>query len=1719
MEGFTYETRKKMTDQWLEHFRRLGAGLEENQRKLLPCRDEYSIPRESCQWMAETVERENQSLSWFYKTRLDKLVTLCTGEYEEEFYYALDQMNQYQMTAGWYRRSVRGKSYAPFARASVALLWGYSRLRFYGCGLDEILTGKAEAELYDHARTVRWRYSEILAAQIDRGKEATIQAVKDILLGEGNTAMISYELIRGIVMSQSRELYELLGKFLLAARLQEGARQAVCETMDAGRPEAFLHLFQVIEENNLVRYSSVKRAVSTWIGIFDENSVDRITEKLVNLMGRCLREPDFCEEQLASNDSVAISCALWAKGFYDAGEAVEAELELARTGNRHQKMTASYFNRSLQDSRLRMKAAKEVLLKNPEDLELAACFLPGFLSDLREMGVTILLKERDPNFRWFRADFPVRKPVSLPLEQYFDSREEAEEIYRILKGFLERLPQKGLCLSPCIFPWHQVTMTRSQLAGRLCLMAFMLGDEKLLEEAAQWVPVVGQGEYSGLPRSWAARILLYRPKSAAVKQVLFGLLHNPDQDAVLTAKALIEDMGPGEEDFREIEKNLKYKTGRPETLALLEKQGTRELCGSARRLLASKSQECHMGALELALRVKKRDPEGFQEMLPVLAVLEHLTGQEQVLLEELTGKDSQAQDILQKPGYGLYDPETPWKIPEVTVDKKEASRLFSWGDAQCIRVLKALDRLISDHQDLEYKLAWGDETTLGTKLERTRFVTPNEKVEPLDKYPFRELWAGFYEREIGTPDRMAELYLYRCCRLKWDLYRQFEPLYKRVFGSGLLKRPPFREKVEGLSFSPQVFRVVEILFLQYVSNECRVSWGVRGTAGLLAMLKELPVDERYYTVKEKRWNGDVEVTARVTGLPLFGELCQWLSGTGADWKPSFALRIGLDELYLERKGKEKEIRLVGYVTVRDLVRCVTEGLWDLDLFLKAVFRYGFMGTVIGAVSSVEQKGSLSFRQVNVRAVREFFGVDAAQPVDGKFRFDREEDNTPEMELAHRLYRLLVPTFLQVELRRGESPTPFSGYVTDIRVVYGIPAMIQVLTAMGQDVLLRGYDYRYSRSVDRRTVLSHILKVSQPAPGEGPEDLKKALKGKDIDKKRLVELAMYAPQWIALLEEYLKMPGLKSGCYYFMAHTSEHMDDFVTSMVAKYTPLSPEELQGGAFDVNWFFEAYGALGEKQFKLLYDAAKYSSSGTAHTRARKYADAALGKVEEKALKETIREKRNRDLLMSLGLLPLPKEREAREHELLERYQFIEAFRKESRKFGAQRRASEGRAADLALRNLSVKAGFSDPSRLTLRMETRLSKEAGKYFDWLELDPETRIRAEVDRTGKAALVCEKSGKPLKSLPSKWKKDQRAADYQAAVKGLKEQYSRTRLMMEQAMEDRTVFEAWEIRELMESPVVRPILESLVFGLMEGLNGAGTAGESRPVAMGFFEGKNLVDAVGTVTALEETSPLILVHPYDLYAAGCWHEFQKCLFERQISQPFKQVFRELYVKLKEETEKGESRMFAGNQIQPRKTVGALRNRRWVADYEDGLQKVYYKENIVARIYAMADWFSPSDIEAPTLEYVAFGDRKTFRPIKIGDVPDIIYSEVMRDVDLAVSVAHAGGVDPETSHSTVEMRRAIVACTLELFGLENVRLENSHAYIEGRLGRYTVHLGSGVVHQTGNAMLFVVPVHSQQRGRMFLPFLDDDPKTAEILSKVLMFAEDWKIRDPKILEQIR
>lgn len=48
--------------------------------------------------------------------------------------------------------------------------------------------------------------------------------------------------------------------------------------------------------------------------------------------------------------------------------------------------------------------------------------------------------------------------------------------------------------------------------------------------------------------------------------------------------------------------------------------------------------------------------------------------------------------------------------------------------------------------------------------------------------------------------------------------------------------------------------------------------------------------------------------------------------------------------------------------------------------------------------------------------------------------------------------------------------------------------------------------------------------------------------------------------------------------------------------------------------------------------------------------------------------------------------------------------------------------------------------------------------------------------------------------------------------------------------------------------------------------------------------------------------------------------------------------------------------------------------------------------------------------------------------------------------------------------------------------------------------------------------MVPVYSGKRGKVYLQFLDEDTMTAQILTKVIMLAEDHLIKDSSILEQI-
>lgn len=224
-----------------------------------------------------------------------------------------------------------------------------------------------------------------------------------------------------------------------------------------------------------------------------------------------------------------------------------------------------------------------------------------------------------------------------------------------------------------------------------------------------------------------------------------------------------------------------------------------------------------------------------------------------------------------------------------------------------------------------------------------------------------------------------------------------------------------------------------------------------------------------------------------------------------------------------------------------------------------------------------------------------------------------------------------------------------------------------------------------------------------------------------------------------------------------------------------------------FDQMFFYFQSG----NQF--LYDSAKYISDTNKHTRARKYSDSALGKITVEELETIIQDKQNKDSLMSYALVPIKNEKD-----ILHRYQFLQQFLKESKQFGAQRKASEGLAVSTALQNLATNTGYSDVTRLTLNIEAKLAEYKKACFQWQSVD-DIQIKIQIQEDGKPSIVCEKNEKTLKSIPVKYKKQPAILELKENCKQFHDQFSRTKTIMEQFMEDGTTFTVSEIVNLQKN--------------------------------------------------------------------------------------------------------------------------------------------------------------------------------------------------------------------------------------------------------------------------------------------------------------------------------
>ena len=1508
--------------------------------------------------------------------------------------------------------------------------------------------------------------SVMMAALIDAGDERGERVLSEVLAaanGEKGATAIGGYVLPTLMKCGREEAWEAVEKLLLAAQRQEGLRQAIFEGVDEAHPEAFRRMLRLMLDENLLRFSSAARAIDVWFGLeWDARSVKefrRILELVVGYLGDQKKQ----EEGIKSEDAEEVYFSLWSMGFED----VEPMMEKAK--------------KLLENESAEHRFVGVTLLAQTQKLEGRK----ALVKSLGDENLTVAARA----YQAVRGDY----------------YEEIIFAYKELRGFLERLPdRKDASLKPLVWPWTEGTLAPSEIADALVSHLETRNPLGLFEVVSRMSP-------SG--RSCLVEPLAeWGKKDKECRKKLLEMLKDRSSGVVASVFRELRKGGykGGEEEFLESLLSKKSAELRRGALELLLKQKDEQVLASVERLLGEKLTLSRQGGLELLdqLAKEERVTDKAREMAAEYRERrKKLSKTEEILLEGLVTEGSEIWTL--EDALGLAKECELTKAPVMT----DLGMPLITGAG--VRLVAALDELIHEHRKEEISFqGWnGEEMCEPLGSIAFGFPAPEEKLDReanLARLPLATAWLEWWEKrgdELRDEDGFELLRARVVPKAGEGSY--YANRSKKYYGwsekdswNGLTIETP---RKGGVRYETVLDKILEWIFYLFGNEREMLVGALDSYETALAGYAREELCEQGFRKKKK---GKEPSQHSSPWQDWRSSVISFSRGQLSVWDDELRKRFWEMEYWkwrpvLEVSGEQKEVPL---------------GPWgeevDCHLALNA-YEAGF--------AKVED---VYFRFLGFGPIR----IPKNERPEQEYYSHYGEETEPEADLSdirvlgekslrgrERLADVIATIrdrVLEVELGRGDLPTVSSTAALSLWRVEGIDRFFELAEALGKENLIRTYSWGEAQ-LSRNTVFSHLLRICHAKDDETFERFNTLAMKSGLSDQRFLDLAVFAPQWANWVEGYLGWSKLEDAIWWIHAHTKdtqwevdEETREAWETESRERTPLSGEDLQDGAVDVGWFSECYLELKKKRWEMLYRSAKMASSSAGHRRAQLFADAMLGTVTKTELTKRIKEKRNQDAVRALGLLPLAGGK-GKKRDLLLRYELFQEFLRGSKKFGSQRQASEKRAMRIGMDNLARTAGYADPVRLEWAMEQEAVEDLKEGSISVEVG-ETIVTLLINEWCEPEIKVEKGGKQLKSVPVAAKKDKAVKALTGRKTELKRQLSRMRKSLEGMMCDGIEMEGRELKELMEHPLLAPLLGSLVFWGEEGLRGYPEE-----------NGKVLRSADGKLEPVTDGDILRIAHPDDLFQSKGWSQWQGDCFSREVVQPFKQVFREYYPVSDAEAQdkRGDSKRFAGHQVNPRQAMALLGARGWVAVPEEGVRKVFYREKFCSWLSFEESFHTPAEVEGLTLEGVHFTPRGEDKRHELAEIPRRLFSEVMRDMDLVVSVAHMGGVDPEASQSTMEMRGALIAETARLMGLKNVELKERNVFVKGELGEYSIHLGSAETKMVPGGSLFLVAVQSQHRGRIFLPFADDDPKTAELLSKVILLARDHEIKDPKLLRQIQ
>lgn len=426
---------------------------------------------------------------------------------------------------------------------------------------------------------------------------------------------------------------------------------------------------------------------------------------------------------------------------------------------------------------------------------------------------------------------------------------------------------------------------------------------------------------------------------------------------------------------------------------------------------------------------------------------------------------------------------------------------------------------------------------------------------------------------------------------------------------------------------------------------------------------------------------------------------------------------------------------------------------------------------------------------------------------------------------------------------------------------------------------------------------------------------------------------------------------------------------------------------------------------------------------------------------------------------------------------------------------------------------------------------------------------------------------KQLKSVPAAVKRDHAEGlkELNQTLKDIRQMLpaQRTRIDCLFLEQKKWPFETWRER-YHDHNLVGTIARRLIWKF--------SVGSAPPVSAIWLDGQFVTSASESLNIPPDSTSVELWHPLDepTGAVLSWRDF---LEQHTIRQPFKQAHREIYLLTDAERNtrvysnryaahllkqhqfnalcsarswKNRLRLMVDAELPPATRVlpkWDLRAEFWVEgigeDINDAGAFLYLTTDQV-RFYPINARENSAHAGGGGYYTTVYGQGIQAEPLEVEQIPPIVFSEIMRDVDLFVGVASVGN-DPnwldtgtdgdrrdywydysfgELSVSARTRKEILEKVIPRLKIAPRCSFDDKFLIVDGDIRSYKIHLGSGnILMKPNDEYLCIVQGRSgvASSNKVFLPF-EGDQRIAVILSKAFVLAEDKKIDDPTITRQI-